>query len=383
MDSLTPRFAVEAHLRTLFADEEAVPRQETGEKAAPQVAPPLLPVLLPEGVRDDLASTNAARHDWIAQAGRPEREVTHGSYQRAADFQVSTTDPDATPMRRKGGGLHLGYHAHGVVDGGKQRVIMAALVTPAEVMENQPFLDLLWHVCFRWQHWPAQVTGDTTYGTVENITAVEDAGIRAYLPLPDFDQRTPYFGKHRFTYDAQRDVYLCPQGTVLTFQHPKHTEHVLLYQADAATCNACPIKAQCTESQQGRQVRRDIHEAYLDRVRAYHETEPYKKAMRKRQVWVEPLFAEAKDWHGLRRFRLRGLEKVNGEALLIAAGLNLKRLLSRRGWGRRPWPSGAPGLVLSSLAGCLLSLIQVLLAALKRRGPRPRHTLTHVRDLAA
>ena len=95
------------------------------------------------------------------------------------------------------------------------------------------------------------------------------------------------------------------------------------------------------------------------------------------------VFGEAKDWHGLRRFRLRGLEKVNGEALLIAAGLNLKRLLSRRGWGRRPWPSGAPGLVLSSLAGCLLSLIQVLLAALKRRGPRPRHTLTHVRDVAA
>ena len=34
-------------------------------------------------------------------------------------------------------------------------------------------------------------------------------------------------------------------------------------------------------------------------------TAPYKKAMRKRQVWVEPLFDEAKAWHGLERFRLR------------------------------------------------------------------------------
>ena len=84
----------------------------------------------------------------------------------------------------------------------------------------------------------------------------------------------------------------------------------------------------------------------LDRVRAYQETEPYAKALRKRQVWVEPLFAEAKDWHGLRRFRLRGLEKVNGEALLIAAGQILKRLLRRWGWGRRPFPSGAAGTVL-------------------------------------
>lgn len=38
--------------------------------------------------------------------------------------------------------------------------------------------------------------------------------------------------------------------------------------------------------------------------------------------------------------------EIRGEALLIAAGQNLKRLLSRRGWGRRPWPSGVPGLVL-------------------------------------
>ena len=62
-------------------------------------------------------------------------------------------------------------------------------------------------------------------------------------------------------------------------------------------------------------------------VRSYQTTEAYKKALRKRQVWVELLFAEAKDWHGLRRFRLRELWQVNCEGLLIATGQNLKRLL--------------------------------------------------------
>jgi hypothetical protein len=71
--------------------------------------------------------------------------------------------------------------------------------------------------------------------------------------------------------------------------------------------------------------------------------------MRKRQVWVEPLFAEAKLWHGLRRLRLRGLLNANIQGLLIAAGQNLKRLLSWRGWGRRPFPSGAAGAVLPFL----------------------------------
>src|SRR5258708_32452051 len=56
----------------------------------------------------------------------------------------------------------------------------------------------------------------------------------------------------------------------------------------------------------------------------------YQKAMRKRSVWIEPLFGEAKQWHQLVQFRLRRLHKVNIQALLIAAGQNIKRLLKQR-----------------------------------------------------
>jgi hypothetical protein len=252
-------------------------------------------------------------------------------------------------MRYRGGGLDLGYHDHYVVDGGKARIVLAALVTPAEVMENLPMLDLLWRVCFRWKLRPQQVTGDTTYGTTENIVAVEDAGIRAYVPLPDFDHRTRFFGRDRFTYDPHGDVYHCPGGQELRFRKHKHTERARVYQAPATACTACLLKPQCTDSAKGRQVKRSFDEAYLERVRTYHATEAYQKARRKRQVWVEPLFAEGKAWHGLARFRLRGLPKVNMEALLIAAGQNLKRLLSWRGWGRRPFPCGAAGVALPAV----------------------------------
>jgi hypothetical protein len=115
----------------------------------------------------------------------------------------------------------------------------------------------------------------------------------------------------------------------------------LRYRARARDCNHCPLKAQCTTSTQGRSLCRSVDEACLDRVRAYQPTEAYKKALRKRQVWVEPLFAEGKDWHGMRRFRLRRLWRVNGEALMRAAGQNLKRLLQKQGWGRRPCPAEA------------------------------------------
>jgi hypothetical protein len=73
---------------------------------------------------------------------------------------------------------------------------------------------------------------------------------------------------------------------------------------------------------------RHLEERYVDRVKSYRGTFAYEKALRKRRVWVEPLFGEAKEWHGMRRFRLRRLEKVNIEALLIASGQNIKRLIA-------------------------------------------------------
>jgi hypothetical protein len=219
-------------------------------------------------------------------------------------------------------------------------------VTPAEVQDNQPANDLLWHTRFRWKLHPRQVTGDTKYGTVENIVAVEEQQIRAYFPLSEVGQRPGLFPAQSFAYDAATDTCRCPGGETLHFLSQSDVTHRRIYQAPVNACAACLLRAQCTTSRRGRRVGRSLAEEELERVRGYHGTEPYAKAMRKRKVWVEPLFAEAKDWHGLRRFRLRRLEKVNGEAMLIAAGQNLKRLLSGSGWGRRPYPSGAAGLAL-------------------------------------
>ena len=182
-----------------------------------------------------------------------------GTYQRLTAFRVSPTDPDAAPMRT-GSGTSLGYHDHDVVDGGKRRIILAALVTPADVMENVPLQDLLRRVCFRRKLRPGQVTGDTTYGTVENIVALEDAGIQAFFPLPDFDARTPFFGKGKFVYDGSVDAYRCPQEQLLPRRKTKHTEDKIVYRANAAICNACPVKSQCTASDHGRMIHRSVSE---------------------------------------------------------------------------------------------------------------------------
>jgi hypothetical protein len=348
--SLVPQWyvAAKAHLDAVFADASG---DTTGDAAAAAAqdrdAPTPLPFAGTSEAEQELAATNGASWKLLDECRLdPERPLGRGGYHRKSDLQVSTTDPDATLLRPPDSG-RLGYHDHYAVDGGKARIILAALVTPADVTDNIPMLDLLSRVRFRYQLHPAIAVGDTTYGTIDNIRALEDAGIRACVPVRVFEEKTPFYPPTRFTYHPAFDVYQCPQGQLLVRDCIIYATEVVRYQAEAATCNACPVKDACTTSTTGRQIHRSFYADQLERVRAYHTAAPYQKAMRKRAVWVEPLFGEAKEWHGLRTFRLRGLWKVNCEGLRIAAGQNLKRWLSRMGWGRRHGPAGSLALAVS------------------------------------
>jgi hypothetical protein len=244
---------------------------------------------------------------------------------------------------KKKGGTSLGYRVHYAVDGSKARIILGVLLTPSEVTENRPVLELLWRVRFRWRVHPRHVTGDAKYGTAENIAAVEREGIRAYIMALHRSGGKPHrFGRDDFFYDAEKDPYICPAGEPLRPLGKKanedHVRRVSTYRAKASSCKACQLRERCTSSKVGRSLRRGPLEGYVDRVRAYRGTEPYEEALRKRGVWVEPLLGEAKEWHGMDKFRLRMLEKVNIEALIVAAGQKTPRDYSPRTVGDRgPW----------------------------------------------
>ncbi len=337
LDSLVPRLAevVGGRLIPLFGREA-----EATEPEAAREAPRLL---RPAAATCGSAEPREGGRRWdVLEECRldPARPLTAG-YQRLSARRVSRTDPDATPLTMADKRVALGYQVHDLVDGGKARVILHALVTPADVTENQPLLDQLRRVIFRWKLRPKRLIADTTYGTIDNIRALVEQGIQAFVPLPDREHRTPYYGAARFSYDAERDVYVCPQGALLRPCRVEPKAEKTEYRAEAAGCNACPAKAACTPSHRGRQVHRSFHADHLERVRGYHRTPAFARAMRKRRVWLEPLFGEAKQWHGLERFRLRGLAKVNIAGVLVAAGQNLKRWLQATGWGRRQWPGGA------------------------------------------
>ena len=335
VDSLAPRWFVEAYLRDLFEEDDGQHEKSTDDPQDMEGAglkDDGAVYSLPTAGNDDLIRSNSADEDWISRGGRQDRSFSSGPRKRTSDSRASRTDPDATPMRWSGSARKLGYQTHYAIDGGKSRIILSVLVTPGEVTENRPMLDLLWRTAFRWKIRPHHVTGDGTYGTVENIAAVEESGIRAYLGLHEAGGRgSDFFPKSTFTYDAEKDLYLCPAGETLRAlgeaEDRRSRGEVVTYRARGSVCAACSLKPRCTTNKNGRSLTRTPGDEYIDLLRAYMQTEPYQKAIRKRKVWIEPLFAEGKLWHGMRRFRTRTLEKVNTEALMIATGQNVKRLL--------------------------------------------------------
>lgn len=72
VESVKPRFAVEAHLGALFGTEASEGRSASlCQEDAPTEAPPHLPVSLSAAQREELTQANANRHDWIDRAGQP------------------------------------------------------------------------------------------------------------------------------------------------------------------------------------------------------------------------------------------------------------------------------------------------------------------------
>ena len=134
-------------------------------------------------------------------------------------------------------------------------------------------LDLLWRSCFRWRLRPHHVTADGKYGTLENIAALEEAGVRAYVALHESGSKPGSFPKGDFHYDPERDVYSCPAGKLLRPLGKRNGADrdgkVTFYRARASECAVCQLRPQCTSNKNGRQLRRDPKERYAERVRAY------------------------------------------------------------------------------------------------------------------
>lgn len=174
---------------------------------------------------------------------------------------------------------------------------------------------------------PASLAADTAYGSAETLNwIVNDKKIAPHIPVIDKSTREDgTLSRADFSFDKERDVYVCPNGKLLHTTGTIYEGTSLRYRASKLDCDVCALKMQCCPRTPSRQIPRDLHEEARDVARALAKTEAFERSRRNRKR-VEMLFAHLKRILRLGRLRLRGPRGAQDEFTLAATAQNLRRL---------------------------------------------------------
>ncbi len=244
---------------------------------------------------------------------------------------VSPSDPAAQWTGAQRGPAFFAYATNYLIDTEHAVIVdveACRAIRQAEVGAARTMID---RVMDRFGLYPARLAADSAYGAAEMLGwLVEDKGIEPHIPVIDKSGRDDgTFSRDDFTYDRARDVYVCPEGEVLSTTGYVSADGTLRYMGSTRVCGSCPLKSRCCPKMPQRKVTRSIHEGARDMARAIAETEAYATARRNRKK-VEMLFAHLKRILRLARLRLRGPGGAHDEFLLAATAQNLRKLAKLR-----------------------------------------------------
>src|SRR6476469_8527608 len=174
---------------------------------------------------------------------------------------------------------------------------------------------------------PKRLAADTAYGSGPNLNwLVKDKDIAPHIPVIDKSKREDgTFSREDFTFDKERNVYVCPANKTLTTTGTVIDGETLRYLASTSDCRGCPLKVQCCPKAPFRTIPRSIYEEARDVARALAKTKAFEQSCRERKR-VEMLFAHLKRILRLARLRLRGPHGAQFEFTMAAVAQNLRRL---------------------------------------------------------
>jgi hypothetical protein len=246
--------------------------------------------------------------------------------------KVSTTDPDST-YATKGGPARLGYYDNYLVDNASC-VIVGVQATPARLsQESVAARDMIERYRERYGYLPQTLAADTTYGNGELLQWLDERGIAAYIRVKENPAATTdLYGIDKFTYMPEKNCYLCPEGKLLKYAGINVRNRTHVYFSTVKRCRDCSQKSRCTRGKY-RTLAIPTCEPARQRAHALAQTPGFAISQRARRK-VEALFAELKNYIGLRRLRLRRMRFVREQFYLAATAQNLKRLV--RFLTRRP-----------------------------------------------
>jgi transposase len=288
-----------------------------------------------------------------------EQEPKRGSAGKEIQSNVIDNESVKLPTSH---GVVQGYNAQALVDS-KHQVILAAEAFASQDHENlAPMLEgakkNLASIGKDETYFQGkQFTADSNYHSFNSLNVCQDEKIDAYIPDIQFRKRDPRFadqerfqdgihGRQRagakprpfiasdFSFDASKQVYLCPQGKELTCHAHNQVNRYRtydVYHARVQDCAACPVKSRClsksTASHRYLSIPVDSQPPNLiDAMKAKIDSEQGKKIYARRLGIVEPVFANICVHKHMNRFTLRSKWKVDVQWRLFALVHNIGKI---------------------------------------------------------
>lgn len=325
--------AVSSRLRTI--------QQEAARQAAAQAGAALQ-------AKPDDAKLQKQRElaDEVVKACETRSAQRRVKGRKNTDAPVSPLEPEAVVQPMKNGQVAPSYQACIGVNG--DRIIVAQHVEGSSEPAAVPHLvDQAARVL---GDGIARLLADSRYNTGEIHNLAEERGFELLSPEGatsggDARKKSKHFDKSRFTYHAATDTYTCPASHLLVRHHKTNDRGRPLVSYVAVGCDGCPLRAQCTSGKGNRAISRYEHEAAKERLREKMQDPQVLAIYKRRQVTVEPVFAETKGIQGFTRFRRRRMRGVRLEHSLQCAAHNLRRAIRIK----LPWTRhGASGAATAS-----------------------------------
>jgi transposase len=271
------------------------------------------------------------------------------------EIQSNAVDNESVKMPSSHGVLQ-GYNAQALVDS-KHQIILAAEAFASQDHENlKPMVEGTKknavaigkdETYFQGK----QLTADSNYHSFNSLTVCRDEKVDAYIPDIQFRKRDPRFAEQErfqprseakpalftaadFSFDPDKQVYVCPQGKELACHARNQVNRYRtydVYHARVEDCTACPLKTRClsksTTTRRYLSIPVDSQPPNLiDEMKAKIDSDQGKRIYARRLGIVEPVFANICVHKRMNRFTLRTKLKVDVQWRLFALVHNIGKI---------------------------------------------------------
>jgi transposase len=274
------------------------------------------------------------------QERRQHYQLLTQAIKESDDGQVSTTDPESRALIQHRNIVEVSYNVQTAVESEHKLILyyqalnkndskaLAPVALAAKQVLGRQTITVL---ADKGYHNGAQLAHCAAHNILTLVAYREQTNGNG-SPVP-----TAEYQLEQFSYQQAEDVYLCPQGEVLSTNgnaykknlRTQRRRNALAYHVKhykTAACRTCVARACCTTNKNGRLIERSEYtEAIQENNQRLRDN---KQLYRQRQAIVEHPFGTIKRGWGYSYTLLKGLEKVNGEMGLIFTVYNLRRTVS-------------------------------------------------------